>query len=371
MRFLLVSTDYADFLTWLYAQNPGLETSSYADQARARAQSLFSLADFYSRNLRQLGHEAWDVDVNNEHMQKAWAREHGVKVRDTRLGFRLRRGYVPWISRIRSAWQYEILAAQIRDYKPDVIINHATEISGTFLRERLPAETRLLIGSFASLLPQGFQIKAYDLVLSCVDNFVEYFRREGARSERLRFAFEPVVLKQLGQMDRSIPVSFVGNLYQDHGSRREWLEQVSMRAPIRAWGGWTNHFADDSPLKSCCEGPAWGVRMYEVLRRSLMTLNHHVDVAADYAGNIRLFEATGVGTLLISDWKKNLPEMFVPGKEIVVYRSPQECVDVIHYYLSHDAERAAIATAGQQRTLRDHNYFNRMQELVAIVTKYL
>jgi hypothetical protein len=371
MRLLLLSTDYADFLTWLYAQNPGLETSSYADQARARAQSLFSLADFYSRNLRRLGHEAWDVDVNNEHMQKAWAREHGVKVRDTRLSYRLRRGFVPWISRIGGTWQYEILAAQIRDYKPDVIINHATEISGTFLRERLPSETRLLVGSFASPLPQGFQVKVYDLVLSCVDNLVEYFRREGAKSERLRFAFEPVVLKQLGQMERSIPVSFVGNLYPGHGSRREWLEQVLRQAPVRAWGGWTNHLADDSPLKRCYEGPAWGVRMYEVLHQSRMTLNHHIDVAGDYAGNIRLFEATGVGTLLISDWKKNLPEMFVPGKEIVVYRSPQECVDMIHYYLSHDTERAAIATAGQQRTLREHNYFNRMHELVDLIRKYL
>jgi spore maturation protein CgeB len=111
--------------------------------------------------------------------------------------------------------------------------------------------------------------------------------------------------------------------------------------------------------------------MYEVLHQSWMTLNHHIDAAGDYAGNIRLFEATGVGTLLISDWKKNLSEMFVPDKEIVVYRSPQECVDMIHYYLLHDAERDAIATAGQQRTLREHNYFNRMQELVGIIRKYL
>jgi hypothetical protein len=41
-----------------------------------------------------------------------------------------------------------------------------------------------------------------------------------------------------------------------------------------------------------------------------------------------------------------------------------------HNYLLHDAERDAIATAGQQRTPREHNYFNRMQELVEILRKY-
>ena len=371
MRLLLLSTDYADFLTWFFAQNPGLETKSYAEQARTRAQSLFGLVDFYSKNLQRLGHEAWEIDVNNEHMQRAWAREHGVKVGDRRLSFRLRRGFVPWVSRISVAWFYDILAAQIRHYKPDVIINHATEINGQTLRELMPSHTRLLVGSFASPLPQGFDLKSYDLVLSCVDNFVDHFRRNGVRSERLRFAFEPEVLDRIGPMERTIPVSFVGNLYPGHGSRRDWLERVSGEVPLRAWGGWTAHLPENSPLMRCYEGPAWGVSMYEVLRQSRMTLNHHVDVAGDYAGNIRLFEATGVGALLISDWKKNLHEMFEPGKEIVVYRSPEECVEMIKYYLAHDAEREAIATAGQRRTLREHNYFNRMQELVAILGKYL
>ena len=57
-----------------------------------------------------------------------------------------------------------------------------------------------------------------------------------------------------------------------------------------------------------------------------MTLNHHIDVAEAYAGNLRLFEATGVGTLLVTDWKKNLHEMFEAGKEVVTYRTPEECV---------------------------------------------
>ena len=110
--------------------------------------------------------------------------------------------------------------------------------------------------------------------------------------------------------------------------------------------------------------------MYQILRDSKVTLNHHGNIPP-YANNCRLYEATGVGTLLITDWKVNLHEMFEPGKEVVAYRSPEECAELIQYYLEHDDEREAIARAGQQRTLREHTYYQRMQELVEIVRKYL
>ena len=42
---------------------------------------------------------------------------------------------------------------------------------------------------------------------------------------------------------------------------------------------------------------------------------------------MRLYEATGVGTLLVTDYKDNLHEMFIPGKEVVVYRDADEAVE--------------------------------------------
>ena len=73
MRFLILNTDYPAFLRWLYAQQPELEQRSYEEQMRVRAESLFGVADFYSSNLRKLGHEAWDIHTNNESMQRAWS----------------------------------------------------------------------------------------------------------------------------------------------------------------------------------------------------------------------------------------------------------------------------------------------------------
>jgi len=90
-----------------------------------------------------------------------------------------------------------------------------------------------------------------------------------------------------------------------------------------------------------------------------------------YANNIRLYEATGMGALLMPDWKENLHEMFEPGKEVVVYRSSDECVELIHYYLDHKNEREAIVRAGQEHTMREHIYYQRSEELVDIVGRYL
>ncbi len=120
MRFLILTTDYGDFLRWLFARNPGLAARSFEEQTRVRMQTMFSVSDSYSTNLRKLGHEAHDVVVNNEHTQKAWAREHGLHLRaGPELQLRLRKGVVPWISRSRR-WLNEILAAQIKHYKPDI-----------------------------------------------------------------------------------------------------------------------------------------------------------------------------------------------------------------------------------------------------------
>jgi hypothetical protein len=244
------------------------------------------------------------------------------------------------------------------------------ELDGAFFREVKPY-VRLLVGHHAAPWPEERDFGAYDLTLSLVDNFVDYFRRHGLKSELLRQGFEPGVLCRLSGANRSIQVSFVGNLHSPHASRKRWLEYLCERLPLEVWTASTAGLPAGSPIVRCRRGAAWGAKMYEILHKSSMTLNHHVDVAECYAGNIRLFEATGVGTLLVTDWKENLHEMFEPGKEVVAYRTAEECVEIVKYYLEHENERRAIASAGQRRTLQDHTYYQRMQQLVNIVTKYM
>jgi hypothetical protein len=285
---------------------------------------------------------------------------------------RLRRGVVPWVSRVKDQrWFWEILAAQIKHYGPDVLLNQAMDAIGSRFLGEMKQYLRLVVGQIASPLPQGEDFRTYNLVISSLPNFVEHFRSLGLPSELNRFAFAPATLQRLDVEHPDIPVSFVGSLSSAHQSRIHWLEYLCDHLAVNIWGTGAKALPEESVILRRNCGTAWGIEMYRILHRSKITLNHYIGIAESYANNMRLFEATGVGALLVTDWKVNLHEMFEPGKEVVAYRSAEECVELIRYYLEHGDEREAIASAGQRRTLREHTYYQRMQELVDIVERYL
>lgn len=375
MRFLILSADYSEFLRWLYTQHPGLESRPYEEQKQTRIESLFAGPYNYSCDLEKLGHEANDIYANNEYMQKAWAREHGLRLsRDWRWDFRLRRGIVPWMSRIKDQrWFYDILAAQIRYYKPDVLLNQAMDTlsSSRFFHEMKPHVGLLMGQHAASPLPKGEDCSCYDLVISSFPPTVERFRRKGTPAELHRLGFAPEWLSCMDGEERPFDITFIGSFHPIHSSRVALLEALCSRLPqVKVWAQGVDHLAPGSSIRNCHQGLAWGREIFKIFSRSKITLNHHGDILP-YANNLRLYEATGMGALLITDWKENLHEMFEPGQEVIAYHSPEECAELVQYYLTHDVERKAIADAGQQRTLRDHTYYKRMQEFADIVQNYL
>ena len=374
MRFLILNTDYPEFLRWLYSQHEGLEHRPYAEQMRMRVDSLFGVADFYSSNLRKLGHEAWDLHLNNEAMQRAWGSEHGVTLPGPRrsLRFRLRRRVVPWASIVvDQAWMRPTLAKQIQHYKPDVILNQDLRaVDAQFLKQTDPG-VRLVIGQCAAPLSKSVSLRGYDLMISSLPNFVQRFRREGLKAELHRLAFEPRVLEVLDKPKESIAASFVGTLSRDHRARVQLMEHLCQRTPLLVWGQGVKNLPSNSPIHNRYRGAAWGKPMYDILRDSRVTVNHHIGIARQFANNLRLFEATGVGTLLVTDWKENLQEMFEPGQEVLTYRTPAECAALVQHYSNQPQEAAGIGCEGQRRTLREHTYARRMQELMDILRERL
>src|SRR2546430_15233571 len=97
MRILILNADYPAFLRTLYHNMPELAEASYSRQMAARNESLFGVADFYSRNLRAHGHAAEEIHVNNEWLQSAWGREHGLS--GTSAAHSMRPARSPWMSR--------------------------------------------------------------------------------------------------------------------------------------------------------------------------------------------------------------------------------------------------------------------------------
>ena len=269
-----------------------------------------------------------------------------------------------------------VLAAQIEDFRPDVVLSHSLCDLRPEFWKRMRKHFRLLVGQIASPLSSDIDLGPFGLMLSSLPNFVERFRQAGLRAELFRLAFDPIVLEKLDQpltrpsatlspwervgvraRDRSEPqpppqspaidVSFVGSLSVHHAGRLKWLEESRRQTPVEVWGQGIDSLPKDSAIRKAYRGTAWGLEMFDILRRSRISLNHHIEISGAYANNMRLYETTGVGTLLLTDWKDNLPEMFQPDAEVAVYKTAGECVEKIGYYLKEEAERTKTARAGQ------------------------
>ena len=103
-----------------------------------------------------------------------------------------------------------------------------------------------------------------------------------------------------------------------------------------------------------CHAPVFGLEMFQLLRDSRIVFHRGGDSTGDCAGALRLFEVTGVGSLLLTNAVPELEELFEPGVEVVTYESIDDCVALVRDLLADEPRRASIAAAGQARTLRDH-----------------
>jgi spore maturation protein CgeB len=117
--------------------------------------------------------------------------------------------------------------------------------------------------------------------------------------------------------------------------------------------------------------PVYGIEMYNLFNQSKIVLNFHIGIAGDYAGNMRMFEVTGVGSCLLTDNKKNMSELFNVDSEVVVYDSIDDCITKVKWLMNHDEERKKIALSGQQRTLNSHTVENRCSSIIEIINNEL
>jgi spore maturation protein CgeB len=389
MRILVLNADYLRFQAWLYGRQPELENASYAVQMAARNTSLFGLADFYSRNFVAMGHPAAEIHVNNPRLQAAWAREHGMAVEPPEAAVAERRALPGWLERAVTPFKpllrplarkvglspkldqqaENILLAQIEEFRPDLVLNQDLFHIDTKLMRRIKQiGNPIAIGQVGIEPSRGQDWTVYDLLISQLPTTVKFFRALGVRAEVNHLAFEPAVLDVLPQRPAAdVDVSFVGSVSVNHLQRIALLEAVARRYDLKLWGNRPQALPASSPLHRCFQGEVWGADMYQTLRRSRITLNSHIDLAGREAGNMRLFEATGVGAFLLTDFKDNLHTLFAPDREVTTWRSIDDCLKSIDHHLGDDKGRAEIANAGQARTMAQHTYRHRATEILGLV----
>jgi hypothetical protein len=154
------------------------------------------------------------------------------------------------------------------------------------------------------------------------------------------------LVRPVPQLERIYEVGFVGSHARPH-----WRTPRAQR--LRLLG---QHFRmNDRSV------PVDHTGLARVYSQSKIVVN--ITINGDI--NLRLFEGTACGALLLTDSRANgIEQLFDLGHEVMVYDSDQELLDQINYYLAHDAERQQIAEAGQQRCLRDHTFTRRAEQLL-------
>lgn len=105
---------------------------------------------------------------------------------------------------------------------------------------------------------------------------------------------------------------------------------------------------------------------YGLLAGAKVVFNAHRDEPADYS-NIRIFEATGAGSCLITDKPDKVKKYFTPDEEILTYTTIEECVEKVDYVLENDKERESIAQKGQARTLKQYTIMDHCKKIHAVI----
>jgi spore maturation protein CgeB len=365
MKIILFWILYKQYIEYTYKKNIQLAEMDYRSQLNCFVADCYSWKSGMVKQLESQGHQVEILFVNVEALQRAWARENDV-------------AFDP------KNWQFEIPYEQVKCFKPDILwIGAMFQYFGEYMQKLQPF-CRKIFAWIASPLPKSINLAAVDCVLTSHSNFQEVFECQGQACEKILPAFDQRILAKIKPIPTDIKCSFVGNLSWAHIQRIHVMRQLVNHTPLQIWGnrphlisrgltqrGFIPAYLAASSLKARINSGVWGLEMYNVLARSEMTVNVHGEVANGLAGNMRMFEATGMGTMLLTEDAPNIKELYDPHEEVMTYHDTDHLIDIINYYSNHPQERMEIAAAGQKRTLTMHSLAQRGFELEALFQSYL
>lgn len=380
-RILHITGGYPDFLHRLAAGIPDGERT-YARLLAAFVDSRLGWSDYWVQGFRASGHEAEMVVCNSEVMQKAWAAEQRLPYDEDH-------------------WASQILLGQLKAWKPDVVwIQDLYFVSAEVrraMRELLP--NAILMGWRFSVTRDMEELRDLDVMITGADAYAEEFRQRGIWAESVPLFFPEAILEQVPPMqERTLPFTFCGTVGQPegwHSLRHQTIEKLLGQTPLEVFGGeeaasprqgalldalsrlpknrLTAWLRPRIPLQSIYPGrfhaAVFGLDYFRLLARTRLCFNAHIDMAVGFAGNMRLFEAPGMGACLLTDWKPNLVEFLEPDREVAAYRTPEEAVEKANYLLAHPKERESMAESGRRRVLRDHTLVARLEKMNGIIAQ--
>lgn len=254
----------------------------------------------------------------------------------------------------REEYKRRRLEELVASFRPEVIlvIRSNAFIVPEFAQElRQRYEVRCLIGWRVDGPGQTTDIDldadAYDLYY-CI-------HRYGYRNSRIKhLPMVAVDAKRYHLSCHSEPARFRHDVVFVGGwnSRRQEFVPALKKSRVAIYGKWQRAGRGDKALRSLVIAKnLWGNELRETYNRSKIGLSIlGWDPALDPCCNLRTFDVPACGALLLSEYSAELRDYFNIGREIDTFRSGEEMVDKISYYLSNERVRSEVARRGWERT---------------------
>ena len=372
MKFFQIALFYDKYLQDFDRRHPGRGQRSFEHQQKLLFSDGFSACHYFAEGMAGLGHETMMVVANDRSSQEAWQRENRVEVAP------------PVISEPTGAWGQAlppnllaILLAQTRQFEPDVLyLQDPISLDSRFL-SLLQKKPRLVVAWRASEIPRKTDWTEIDLLVSNHEPSLRAGKARGARwQELLHPGFPQRLARAVEHVPESRDVVFSGQLSPLHRRRTELLTGLAMDQ-LRPGGKFELHYAVNTEGKTPAgvamhaKEPVYGMEMYELLRSAKICLNIHAELAEKTGGNMRVFEATGIGSFLLTDLGRQDHGLFQSGREIETFRNQGELREKVLHYLQNPEERNRIAKAGQQKCLREFSLIQTAEKFEELIFRCL
>lgn len=363
MKIVFCATYYQGYLNNFFKKEVFNPETSYSEMLQKIKDDNFGVYGSYVDYANKQGHEALLILSNIEPLQKLWAKEVGFTYDE-------------------SKWEYEIAIEQVKRFKPEVFFLGSMFHYYTYFLESIKDYCTKIVTWISCPLPESLSLQNVDMILSSLPSYVQKFQDGGKKTALLPAAFDGRILEKFStESNRNIPLSFIGGLTNGHDKRGKMLNALAKTADLH-WFGYLPERKQTSLIKKLIsklttnhleqshKGEVWGMEMYATLRQSQITFNAHIDIANGHRVNMRMYEATGMGTLLLTDRSaKDGLNYFKEDEEVVCYSSVSEAVSKIKYYIDNPKEIERIAKNGQRKTLDLYNYDNNMQLMTSHFSK--
>jgi len=366
MKLLKIDTSYPT----TYLNNKKLEHQdairkmSYQEYHNWILSLKLTFSDFYTYNLSLIG---WETNLfffdDDTYTEKASRYYFGRFFRIIKLYHRLRN----LVSVISVPYTERVLEHAIRSLKPDVIfIREGIQIRTDFWYQF--HNTSLLVDRVDCKVGKRWSPLAFDLIYTNIPSYKAYFENLQIPCLTNSNGFDTRLLNLVSKSDGiSYEVTYVGGLGKPLFKKRtefleKVLEKVGQNFSFHWWGDKLGiDFDKDYPLlNKSYMGHTGGIEMFQIYANSKIVFNDYGDVASNLGVNMRIFEAMGIGALLLTRESKNLEGW---NDYLVTFTSVEECCQKIIYYLSNESARIAIATKGQKYILDNYSYSQLMKKL--------